>query len=114
MIKFTDEKMQGQFDREGYVVLPLLSSTQVEQLIRFYHGREKAVDDKGETFYSISDVNKDEQLIQEIDTKLKTALVPELNRFLNLYEPMMSTFLVKHATENITIGLKKNESNAHF
>jgi len=38
---FLDPELQAEFDREGFVILPLLGTAEVERLLEFYHSQDR-------------------------------------------------------------------------
>ncbi len=108
MIVFKDSDLQHDFERDGYVVLPLLTSAQVASLTGFYNEKTQIVDNKGVSFYSIINMNKNDALVKEIDSKIKDAVLPELNRFLVSYEVMIATFLVKQPKQDSAVGFHQD------
>jgi thymidine kinase len=72
---FKNKELQDQFAQEGFVVLPLLNSEEVESLLSYYNNQQ--FDNKIEAGFHISLDNQNETLVKAVGTKIKDVLVPK-------------------------------------
>lgn len=92
-------ELQANFDRDGFVKIPLLSKEEVAQLLRDYvsvTGAHEAIDIP---FITTSHSN-DRELILQVDGYLQKVLTPAINRYLCNHSVLFGNFLVKRACEN--------------
>ena len=90
---FRDEERQRFFEKEGYVVFPLLEEPEVQDLKQFYDSL-KIKDEKGFGFHvSMDQTNKD--MCRTIREKVWSVVLPKLDEHLQDYKPFVASYVVK-------------------
>src|SRR5262245_2593767 len=56
---FLDPALQAEFDREGFVILPLLGAADVTRLLEFYHSQDRGSERTPPFHYSMDHPNQD-------------------------------------------------------
>lgn len=98
---FKSIQLEKKFQREGYLVLPLLSDQEVATLKDFFQEQYK-VDFSG--FHSTHFL-KDSSLKAEVHHKITSVLEPHLQEYLLDYQPLFGNFMVKSIGENSRMPL---------
>lgn len=88
---FKNEKLQQQFNLNGYVVIPFLSDTQIQDLRNFFFEKHPQIPDG---FYS-SSFNADEAHKKSVNEKIETVLSNQVNTHFNQIKKLGSCFLNK-------------------
>jgi hypothetical protein len=91
---FKDSSLQKQFEGDGYVKIKLLDRLKAQQLYNYYMANQKEHDVIEGLYHSTTHTNNPD-LILQVDTYLKKALLPELHRYFINYEPMLCTYITK-------------------
>lgn len=102
---FQDPELQRRFERDGYAKVKLLDTAKTGELYNYFINRQKDHDVINGLYHSTTHTNNPD-LIREIDTELKSVLLPELKRHFQNYEPMMCTYITKQPGEG-------SETNIH-
>lgn len=102
---FQDPELQRQFERDGYAKIKLLEEAKAKELYDYFINRQKDHAVVNGLYHSTTHTNNPD-LIREIDTQLKAALVPELKHHFQNYTPMMCTYITKQPGEG-------SETNIH-
>jgi len=103
---FYDPKLQEQFDKEGYVIIDLLSGQQVEELKQQYFdleairgGMRKEYDvqfeDQKEITYEFTFIDSNINYKQLVYDKVTEVFVPLINKFLVNYQPIIANYIHK-------------------
>src|SRR5262245_9644881 len=77
---FRDPGLQAEFDREGFVVLPLLEAAAVEHLLEFYHSQDRGSTTPPAFHYSMDHPDSDyvrrvmDELIKVVGGALRPAM----------------------------------------
>ena len=88
---FKDEKLQKQFELNGYVVIPFLNKSQIKDLREFFFATHPQIPDG---FYS-SSFNSDEQHKQSVNEKIEQTLHSAVTERFNEIKKLGSCFLNK-------------------
>lgn len=88
---FKSEKLQQQFNLNGYVVIPFLSETQVQDLRNFFFEKHPQIPDG---FYS-SSFNADEAHKKSVNEKIESVFSEQVNAHFNQIKKLGSCFLNK-------------------
>ena len=88
---FKREPLQTEFEEKGYVTLPFLDKSEVEELKSFYRSLEV----EGLTGFHASMYNPDVALRQQANEKLKSVIGKKLDDILNGYQCLYANFMVK-------------------
>ena len=90
---FKDDEKQKFFEREGYVVFPLLNESEVNGLKSYYESLHLK-DEKGVGFHVSMD-NTDKNLCRTIRENVWSVALPKLNEHLKDFKPFVASFVVK-------------------
>jgi hypothetical protein len=90
---FKNVNTQSEFDKNGYVILPLLDGNEVYDLLNYYQNQE--FDNKIEAGFHISLDNQNEELVKEVGVKIKTILSPKTSEFLDDCKIFTASFVIK-------------------
>lgn len=90
---FKNDDLQAQFDRDGYVKLPLLEDTEVQELLNGYLSRN--FDNKIEAGFHISLDNQNESLVKEVGESIKQVLVPRTEALLENCKVFTASYVIK-------------------
>ena len=90
---FIDEEKQKFFEREGYIVYPLLNENEVNDLKSFYESL-KIKDEMGFGFHVSMD-QKDKDISKRVREKVWGVVLPKLNEHLKDYKPFVASYVVK-------------------
>jgi ectoine hydroxylase-related dioxygenase (phytanoyl-CoA dioxygenase family) len=90
---FKDEEKQAFFEREGYIVFPLLSTEEVAELKSFYESLSLK-DETGFGFHVSMD-NSDKVLCRKIRDKIWQVTLPRLSEHLKDFKPFVASFVMK-------------------
>lgn len=90
---FIDHEKQVFFEREGYVVFPLLNESEINDL-KLYYESLHLKDEHGLGFHVSMD-NPDKNLCRTIREKIWNVALPELNKHLKNFKPFVASFVVK-------------------
>lgn len=90
---FKNDDVQAQFDRDGYVKLPLLDKGEVEELMAGYGQRN--FDNKIEAGFHISLDNQDQNLVKEVGESIKSILVPKTETIFDDFKVFTASYVVK-------------------
>ena len=90
---FKDDKLQAEFDKNGFVVMPLLNADEVSTLLNYYQNRD--FDNKIEAGFHISLDNQNETLVKEVGAQIKSILVPKTTEFLNDCKIFTASYVIK-------------------
>jgi hypothetical protein len=91
---FKDNRLQKEFEENGFVKVPLLSGAEADELLSFFDSRSKFHEVDSSLHHTTTDT-RDTQLILEVDEKIKSTLTPELDKYLLGYKPLASCFHIK-------------------
>lgn len=90
---FKAEEHQAFFEREGYLVLPLLSESEINDLKQYYESLQLK-DENGFGFHVSMDQKK-EGLSAQIREKIWSVILPKLGNYLKDFKPFVASFVVK-------------------
>ncbi len=90
---FKNEEHQKQFAKDGYVLLSLLNSEEVESLFSYYNNQE--FDNKIEAGFHISLDNENEDLVKEVGSKIKEVLAPKMTGLLDDCKIFTASYVIK-------------------
>jgi ectoine hydroxylase-related dioxygenase (phytanoyl-CoA dioxygenase family) len=92
---FKDKKHQSYFEKEGYLILPLLEKNEVDELKAFYASLN-VVDNNRFGFHVSMDGLEKEQNIK-VREKLWGMILPKLDQYLENYKPFVASYVVKES-----------------
>lgn len=98
---FADEKLQLDFEKNGFVVVPFLSSNELAAVVAYYES-VKHLHEITSPVHSTSDTNNAE-LIESVDKKLKQLTWQAQERFFYEHNCFLSNFLIKESGEDSAI-----------
>jgi hypothetical protein len=104
---FRDKKVQADFEREGFVKIPLLNRAQVDRLLNGYE-KNRPEHDKIKAFHHTSTDTADMALIKEEDSLIKETLVTELNKMMESYKPLVGCFHIKEVGTGSATGMHQD------
>ncbi len=106
---FIDADLQRQFDTDGFVKISMLDEAKTKELRDFFiaYQREHAA---VQNLYQSTTHTNDPDLIRQVDTKIKSILMPELDRFFCDYLPMMCTYITKQSGEGSETRIHQDPS----
>ena len=90
---FKTQENQEFFEKEGYVVLPLLEQSDIDELKEF-HQSLNIVDERGFGFHVSMD-NVDKEVSVKVREKIWSVALPKLDNVLENYKPFVSSFVMK-------------------
>lgn len=91
---FKDAALQEQFERDGFVKMKLLDAAKADELYQYFISQQAEHDVVQGRYLSTTHTNNPD-LIRKVDEHLKAAVLPELGRIFQNYEPMMCTYITK-------------------
>ncbi|MBX7182152.1 MAG: phytanoyl-CoA dioxygenase family protein [Bacteroidia bacterium] len=93
---FHDNLLNEAFQKQGFVKIPLLNSSQVEKLLHFYSNQIESHQQQQTNRGFLTTSNTfNKELVQKVDQFNKSILLPELNKYLCNATFTISNFLVK-------------------
>jgi ectoine hydroxylase-related dioxygenase (phytanoyl-CoA dioxygenase family) len=90
---FKDEEKQKFFEREGYIVYPLLNEAEVSDLKSFYESLQ-IKDEMGFGFHVSMD-QKDKDISKRVREKVWGVVLPKLSEHLKDFKPFVASYVVK-------------------
>ncbi len=90
---FQEEEKQKFFEREGYVVYPLLNESEVLDLKNYYEALNLK-DENGLGFHVSMD-QKDKEMCRNIRAKIWGVALPKLSEHLKDFKPFVASYVVK-------------------
>ncbi len=87
---FKNPSHNARFTEEGYVILPLLTHPEVENLLAYFHALSEQDRNVFTTFVTNNLTSK-----RDIDSHLKSLLIPHFERLFVDYEPFWGNFFIK-------------------
>ena len=98
---FRNPEQQAEFDRKGYVVMPLLSLGQVDQLVSGYDsiaeslGGASRPEDYNDTYAEFSIIHSRPEFRRQAFDLISSVLGPEAQKVLVGYRPLIANFVNK-------------------
>jgi len=102
---FRDEKLQNEFDENGFVKFRLFSEEQVKRLHDFYfntQGAHETVIDK-KKFHATNDTDN-AALIASADAFIKQVMFEEIDKHFHRYKTIAANYLLKQSCEASALG----------
>jgi Phytanoyl-CoA dioxygenase (PhyH) len=90
---FKNNQIQAEFDKNGFVVLPLLDENEVSVLLNYYQNQE--FDNKIEAGFHISLDNQNEDLVKEVGAQIKSILAPKTMDLLDDCQIFTASYVIK-------------------
>ncbi len=90
---FLNPEFQEQFERKGYVKLPLLNEEEVKELLGYY--QDQAFDNKIDGGFHISLDNKDSGLVTEVGERIKKVLAPKAMGIFDRGKIFTASYVIK-------------------
>lgn len=91
---FKNETLQTQFEKNGFVKVPLLNVLQVNELNDFFAARKELHVSVTNLHHTTTDTQNPE-LIYEVDAKIKSVFLPELEKILIDFKGLAGCFHIK-------------------
>jgi len=102
---FRDEKLQQEFDANGFVKFRLLSIEQIKQLHDFYFktqaAHETVIDER--KFHATNDTDN-AQLIADADQFIKQVIIEEVEKHFHNYKTIAANYLIKQPGDRSELG----------
>jgi len=102
---FRDEKLQNEFDENGFVKIRMFSPEQIKRLHDFYvktqHQHETVIDKK--KFHATNDTDNAD-LIQIADSFIKDVMFEEIDKHFYNYKTIAANYLVKQSSPESELG----------
>lgn len=92
---FKNPAHQAFFEKEGYLILPMLNQAEVEDLSTYYKSLDLK-DEKGFGFHVSMD-SLDKALCAQIRTKIWDAVLPKMDNHLENYKAFVASYVVKES-----------------
>lgn len=92
---FKNPAHQSFFEKEGYLILPMLNAEEVQDLSNYYSALGLQ-DEKGFGFHVSMD-QLDKALCEEIRTKIWQTILPKMDQYLENYKAFVASFVVKES-----------------
>lgn len=92
---FRDAALQAEFDEKGYVVVPLLTLEQVDDLYSYYKTENKRMDGYNGTYAEFSVLNAELSHRKKIFDKISGTVLNEANKWLLDCKPIIGNFICK-------------------
>ena len=90
---FKNDELQERFEKNGFVVLPLLEKEEVDKLRTYY--TEQEFDNKIEAGFHISLDNQNEELVKEVGSRIKEVLIPKTVDLLDDCKIFTASYVIK-------------------
>lgn len=90
---FKDEVIQNKFNHDGFVVLPFLDPSEVNDLLTYYQNH--TFDNKIEAGFHISLDNQNEELVKDVGSKIKEVLEPKAIDLLDNCKIFTASYVIK-------------------
>lgn len=99
---FKTQHLQEEFDKNGFVRVPLLTAAQTDELLLRYRAIEAEHEQIGLPFTTTSHSN-DHRLIQKADEAIASVFATEMDKYLCDYKLLFGNFLIKQTgSESVT------------
>lgn len=98
---FKDSTIEKSFQKNGYVVLPLLSKSEVKSLLDFYESNPN----EGQEGFHATHFSKNRPYKKEVHQKIIAAYQSGLHNLLNNYKLLFANFMVKETGNNSVMPL---------
>ncbi len=92
---FKNAEHQSFFEREGYLILPLLTEDEVADLTAYYQGLNLK-DEKGYGFHVSMD-QLDETRCREVRAKIWETILPKMDQYVENYKAFVASYVVKES-----------------
>jgi hypothetical protein len=92
---FKNIEHQAFFEKEGYLILPVLKENEVAELANYYQSLQLK-DEKGFGFHVSMD-QTDKDLCAQIRTKICDSIIPRMDEYLENYKAFVASFVVKES-----------------
>jgi ectoine hydroxylase-related dioxygenase (phytanoyl-CoA dioxygenase family) len=90
---FKEKEKQEFFEREGYVVFPLLNDSEVADLKTFYESLQ--IKDENGFGFHVSMDQKDKDMSRRVREKVWGVILPKLGEHLKDFKPFVASYVVK-------------------
>jgi hypothetical protein len=104
---FKSEKIQALFDKNGFVKIPLLNHEQSNKLTALFKETAKEHEIVSNLHHTTTDT-QNLDLICRVDSDIKSILIPELDKILQNYKPLVATFHIKEFGLGSATGLHQD------
>lgn len=92
---FKNPAHQSFFEKEGYLILPMLNEQEVLDLSTYYNSLQLK-DEKGFGFHVSMD-QLDKELCTQVRTKIWNTILPKMDNYLENYKPFVASYVVKES-----------------
>lgn len=99
---FIKAQYQDELENNGYVIIPLLDTSQVNELLILFENVRKDSGINSEFYTSIWSDNRDHR--RQVDEGLKKVLFPALQKFMHDIQPVFANFMIKAPGENSSLN----------
>jgi ectoine hydroxylase-related dioxygenase (phytanoyl-CoA dioxygenase family) len=92
---FKNQEHQSFFEKEGYLILPVLNDDEVSELAAYYQSLQLK-DEKGFGFHVSMD-QVDKELCAEIRSKIWSTILPKMDNYIENYKAFVASYVVKES-----------------
>ncbi len=104
---FKNETLQTLFEKDGFVKVPLLNLQQVNELNDFFAARKELHATVDNLHHTTTDTQNPE-LIKSVDAKIKSVLLPELEKVLVDFKGLAGCFHIKETGTGSETGIHQD------
>jgi ectoine hydroxylase-related dioxygenase (phytanoyl-CoA dioxygenase family) len=90
---FKNKEQQLQFEKEGYLIIPILDESEVVQLANYYQSLNLKNDKEYGFHVSMDRLDKD--LCKQVQTNILDIILPKLDNYLENYKAFVANYIIK-------------------
>lgn len=106
---FNNSITQAEFDKNGFVKLPLLNQEEVRTLVACYEKNREAHVASGQLHHTTTDT-KNNTVILEVDQQIKTTIGKALERHMKNFDALVGCFHIKESGNGSATGIHQDPS----
>ncbi len=104
---FKNEQQQKLFKKNGYIVVPLLTPKDADRLSQFFNSTRELHKTTSALHHTTTDTaNAD--LIYKVDAKIKSVMLPELEKILLCFKPLVGCYHIKEPGNGSETGIHQD------
>jgi ectoine hydroxylase-related dioxygenase (phytanoyl-CoA dioxygenase family) len=104
---FLEKRLQEEFEEFGYVVTPLITSEQADELVELFH-ETRALHQTVSALHHTTTDTQNPDLIRRVDSKIKQLFVPALDLILQNFKPLVGCIHIKEKGEGSATGIHQD------
>ncbi len=105
LLSFVDPENQTAFDRDGFVIIPLLTQEEVEELSLIYEATGKNTENRN--FHSTMFIN-DSEYRKNTDAAIRSVIYPKVTSLLKNFRLLFSNFIVKENSVDTRVDIHQD------